>query len=162
MTQDEYFSLLGRLRQSSVGSHRAPHKPLLLLLALTNLQQGNKISLSYVDINERLAPLLKDYAPQSFSRNPNTWDPFRRLSNDELWVVEDERGAIVERPLAFSRSELSKLNLRGGLPPAVVSLLQSDPGLISRSVRFLLERNWLQVCTRTSSTRLDYQLKIVQ
>lgn len=44
------------------GYRRAPHKALLLLVAIAQLLQGNR-TLSFTEVESKLVPLLKAYAP---------------------------------------------------------------------------------------------------
>jgi putative restriction endonuclease len=66
------------------GSRRAPHKPLLLLLALSRFSKGEE-SLPFADLELPLTELLKEFSPSSSSYHPEY--PFWRLQNDGLWEV---------------------------------------------------------------------------
>lgn len=57
--------LLQRIRSINVnrsGNRRAPHKPLLLLVAIAKLLQGER-ELAFGEIENLLRPLLNAYAP---------------------------------------------------------------------------------------------------
>ncbi len=45
------------------GSQRAPHKPLLLLLAISKCLNENERLLSYATVDEDLRSLLKEFGP---------------------------------------------------------------------------------------------------
>ena len=90
--------LLERLRSVAVwtqGGKRAPHKPLLLLLALASVQRGEERLTSYDDLHERLEQLLINYGPPRQSQHPEY--PFWRLQNDgEFWEIPEREAAIEE------------------------------------------------------------------
>ena len=64
------------------GDRRAPHKPLLLLLAIGQLLRGNS-RLSFGEVEERLSPLLKAYAPPVAARHQPEL-PYWHLRSDGL------------------------------------------------------------------------------
>lgn len=45
------------------GDQRAPHKPLLLLLALAKLSRGEPRLIPYVEIDPKLTELLREFGP---------------------------------------------------------------------------------------------------
>ena len=56
----EILDRVRRLRVNRSGTRRAPHKPLLLLHALAELQQGQR-KLAFNDVERSLTPLLDVY-----------------------------------------------------------------------------------------------------
>jgi putative restriction endonuclease len=76
--------ILERFQELSVwqrGSERAPHKPLLILLALGALSRGQR-SLSFEQVETKLVELLKEFGPTRKSYHAEY--PFWRLQNDGL------------------------------------------------------------------------------
>jgi|SRR5947209_16416086 len=65
------------------GDERAPHKPLLILLALARVAQGQKRLTLFSEIEKPLNELLKHYGPARKSIHPEY--PFWRLQSDGLW-----------------------------------------------------------------------------
>lgn len=65
------------------GDERAPHKPLLILYALGQLQNKNKRYLPYEEVREALIELLMEFGPSRKSYRPA--DPFVRLARDGIW-----------------------------------------------------------------------------
>ena len=65
---------------------RAPHKPLLILYALAQLQANQKQWLDYRIVSEDLRRLLIDFGPYRKSYHPE--QPFVRLANDGIWQLE--------------------------------------------------------------------------
>lgn len=74
-----------RLNTWKQGSHRAPHKPLLILYALARWQQGIR-QITFIDTEPDLTALLREFGPPRKSDHPD--QPFWRLQNDGVWVVE--------------------------------------------------------------------------
>jgi putative restriction endonuclease len=65
-------SIIDRVDKLNVwhrGDHRAPHKPLLLLLALSRFSQGEE-SLPYAVLESPLTELLKEFSPSKSSYHP--------------------------------------------------------------------------------------------
>lgn len=71
------------------GEERAPHKPLLVLYAIGKLLHDED-KLRYVDIEEDIRDLLREFRP--WRRNYRPQDPFWRLRNDEdkVWEIPNE------------------------------------------------------------------------
>ena len=67
------------------GDQRAPHKPLLILYALGQLQQGSPRLIKYNMASEKLKELLIEFGPLRKSYHPE--QPFVRLVNDGIWEL---------------------------------------------------------------------------
>lgn len=121
------------------GAETAPHKPILILYALTRCESGGSRMIGFVEIEQALTPLLK-----AVQRNRPVVEPrypFWRLQSDGLWEVESD-GPMLQRrgntdPL---RSELIAKNARGGFPTAIFNALASDAQFRARVSRLVLER----------------------
>jgi putative restriction endonuclease len=123
------------------GDERAPHKPLLLLLALARVAQGCQRLTPFSEIEKPLSSLLKHYGPARKSVHPEY--PFWRLQSDGLWVVPDSN-ALTRRqggtdPL---KSELLTKGVSGGFPEKVYEAFRSDRRLLKRVSTKLLEENF--------------------
>lgn len=91
---------------------RAPHKPLLLLVALRGALDDSDRLMPFRWWDEKLRPLLRRYTT---SKSLHTEYPFWRLQRDGLWEVLGGEGLIKRRsnddPL---KSALIANNVRGG------------------------------------------------
>lgn len=67
---------------------RAPHKPLLILLAIDKLINSNIEDLYYREIEKELKTLLDIYGPNRKRHCPE--EPFVRLVGDGIWRVSQE------------------------------------------------------------------------
>ena len=130
---------LGRvegIRRWSRGGERAPHKPLLLLLALGHLQRDGDHALRFVDIEADLGQLLREFGPP---RATSPGYPFHHLTNDGLWIVTTKDGAGSP---GSGLTDLRTAQASGRLEPGFARALRSDPHLLAQVVRVLLEANF--------------------
>lgn len=129
----ERASRLGVWRR---GGQRAPHKPLLLLLALGRWQRG-QTTISFAECRQSLGALLREFGPSRASCHPEY--PFWRLQRDGLWLIEAERPmALRQSSTNPTTSELLGSNAAGKLPTDVQLQLQDDPTLVTRLAEQLL------------------------
>lgn len=122
------------------GSERAPHKPLLILLALGALSRGQD-SLTFEECEPKLRALLKEFGPPRQSLHPEY--PFWRLQNDKLWVVSSStpmqtRQSNVDPTLSALRAG----NARGQFAHDVRKALLAKPGNIAAVAAEVLEANF--------------------
>ena len=124
----------------SRGDERAPHKPLLVLLALAELERGNRW-VRFLDVDEHVTELLKEFGPPRKSHHAEY--PFWRLQNDDVWTVLDAenltRRSSNTDPL---KSELKEHNNRAGFPDDVWAVLEDDPALRHQIARMLLDEHF--------------------
>lgn len=87
------LSILGEFRNLKVwqrGDEQAPHKPLLLLLALGRYVAGSNRLIKYSEIDKPLKELLELFGPPRKSFHSEY--PFWRLRNDGIWELENAEG----------------------------------------------------------------------
>ena len=128
MTRDEVLHQFDRLNVWSRGGQRAPHKPLLALLALGRWQRGETADVSFDKLVGPLTELLKEFGPPRQSYHPEY--PFWRLQNDGVWAVH-ATGALKARQGNTDppKSELLAHDARGGFSADVQAALRSEPTL---------------------------------
>ncbi len=137
MTRQEFLEAVENLNVWKRGGRRAPHKPLLLLLALGRISEGQERLVRYAELETDLQRLLKRFGPPHGMNQPEF--PFWHLQSDGLWEIpggktlpKKKGGSSVPAPA------LRKLDVRGGLPAGVDSLLRGDRELIEAAVVALL------------------------
>lgn len=123
------------------GGQRAPHKPLLLLLALGRLQRDEARLVRFADLWPDLERLLRDYGPSRSAYHPEY--PFWRLRSDQLWELVGADSVRLRRSNTDPpKSELIKHDVRGGFPAAIHGILLQRPALVTELAHSLLARHF--------------------
>lgn len=140
MTNQEILKLFRDIRVWQQGDKRAPHKPLLLLLAISKVLDGEDTLTEYSAIDAPLKSLLQKFGPSSGPASRHY--PFWHLGTDfngALWQL-DGPADILDRPPSKTPTltELRDLNIRGGLAPAIRKQLQKDIRLAAEVIGTLL------------------------
>ena len=125
---------------SREGERPAPHKPLLLLLAMGNLCRGKPRLLPYKDIAVPLHGLLKRFGPP---RVYQPQQPFYRLPRNGLWELHGDVPPKTANG-APSHRTLLESNVSAGFPYAVYKLLQKSPETLWIGVQILLDSHFTQ------------------
>lgn len=137
MTREEFLQQIRKVRISTRNGRKAPHKPLLILLALGRLSQGKPRLASWSEeIRGSLWDLLEAFGPPAGKPRPEY--PFGRLCNDRLWEVCSAKPVRTTRSLDVLDSSLVEQNASGGFPEAVQHLLENDPELVETTASHFL------------------------
>ncbi len=140
ITKDKLLSRISGIRCWQRGEQRAPHKPLLLLLALARVQRGEPRTAPYLEFEKQLRGLLRDYGPPRRFVHPE--HPLWRLANDGLWEVAN-RASIGRTSSGDPRvSELRQANPLAGFPTEIQLFLEERPSVVNEIAATLLERNF--------------------
>lgn len=132
----EFLERIGQIKIWKRFGRRAPHKPLLLLLALGRVYAGaGRLGLYGRDFEDPLRELLSRFGPPRRAHHPD--QPFTRLPGDGLWEVP----GIEQAPATRSgRPSLAALRgLAGGFPKPLHDLLASDPALLIEAAQEVLD-----------------------
>jgi putative restriction endonuclease len=130
-----------RIRRAQTDGRYAPHKPLLLLLALARVQRHDHRLMTLADIEPTMKELLRTFAPASSVASRHY--PFWHLRGDagrQLWEVEGPQ-SLLARPDGATPNlgELRQPGVQAGFSKAVFQALVADPGLVRRVAHFVLE-----------------------
>lgn len=138
---DETLHAFDRIRVLQQGSQRAVHKPLLILLALGRLAQGQPPMAEFSEIDGPLSNLLAEFGPSSAARSRHY--PFWHLRTDGLWQLSGPR-TVLDRPPGATPTltELRRGHVAGGLASELVRALQRKPELISVLARRIVEAHF--------------------
>jgi putative restriction endonuclease len=123
------------------GDQRAPHKPLLLLVALARIQQGKDRLGKFEDINYDLAGHLERFGPARKSYHPEF--PFWHLRSDGLWEIPGHEKLKTRWGSSSPTAKtLKESSAEGGLPLEHYELLKSDPELLANAAKTILEAHF--------------------
>lgn len=139
---DGIIEAFGRIRSFQQNGQRAPHKPLVLLLALAALQRGDERWLDFNEHEAKLRQLLIDFGPDQISPRPEY--PFWRLQNDGIWTIpqagELEQSVNASGDVPVTR--LRDVDAQGGFPEEIFRFLRSRPELVNTLAAQILERSF--------------------
>lgn len=138
MTNQEIINAFDRIKSWLRGAERAPHKPLLILLALGEIQNGNTNFLKYKEIEDRLSNLLVDFGPPRKNVKPQY--PFVRLANDGIW--EFNKPALIDTSIDPSSQYLIDNEISASFLPEVKQKLVNDPSLLKDIAWLILRKNF--------------------
>lgn len=141
LTGEDVLAQVRDLRPWRSGEQRAPHKPLLLLLALGRMQAGGERLMSFEEVTDPLRGLLDQFGPPRRRQHPEY--PFWRLRLDgALWEIDGEH--LVETTQAGdpTLASLRRQGVFGGLTSEVATLLMADDTLLERVVAVLLNSHF--------------------
>ena len=138
MKREELIKAINNINIWKKHDQRAPHKPLLILYALAQLQHGQKQWLSYNEVSEELKKLLIDFGPSRRSHHPE--QPFVRLKNDGIWQLSLDQLDINE--LNIKHGWLKSRDVTGGFNDDVFKLLMNDEALIKEIAELILESHF--------------------
>lgn len=138
MTINQIKSKISNIKVWKRHDEEAPHKPLLLLLALSWVAEGRNRLHTFSAIELPLKNLLIKFGPNRKTYHPEY--PFWRLQNDGLWEVTGaerlKRRKGNSDPL---KSELIKENVKGGFPEPIFNLFVKDRHFIDSIVKLILK-----------------------
>lgn len=140
MASDSILDRVDKLNVWSRRGERAPHKPLLLLLALGRLSLG-KESLGFSECEQKLTELLREFGPTRRSYHPEY--PFWRLQADGLWEVTSSTPLTSRRSNTDPpRTALRRGGAVGSLPEEDRRRLIAEPSLLATTAQRLLSAHF--------------------
>ncbi len=139
MTPDQLLSRFSNLRILRNADQRAPHKPLLILVALAEWVRGRH-AVRFADIVEPLTNLLQSFGPPRRKHRPQ--DPFWRLQNDGVWEVSGSDPPEVGSDGTPSIGELLRVDATGQFTSDLRSAFLADPSLITALAQYVLQTHF--------------------
>jgi putative restriction endonuclease len=132
----EVLARFASLNQYQRDGVKAPHKPLLALLAVARLMKTGSSELPFSVAEAALGSLIAQYAPSSQSnRAQSVAYPFTRLRSDGVWVLDSDVPMDLVGPLREG-------NVTGRLEPGVEGALRADAERARRLARDLVTHNF--------------------
>ncbi len=138
MTPDGLRALVTNLTVWQSGGKRAPHKPLLLLLALGQFSHGIR-RFPYRRIEEPLIELLDVFGPP---RANHTAFSFWRLQTDGVWEVEGAEAIRYTAAGDMFVTDARRLNPVGRFPEQMENVLDRHSELIAEISQALMDAHF--------------------
>lgn len=140
-TAIQVLDAFDNIRRAQRAGVYAPHKPLLILLALARVQQGESRLAEYSAYDAPLKLLLAEFGPSSAAKSRHY--PFWHLTTDgqgALWTLSGPR-EILNRPAGATPNlgELREHHVKGGFPMDIHEALLGIPGLLQAVASRMLE-----------------------
>lgn len=128
---EDLIARLTRLRQYGKSGIRAPHKPLLALLALSRLAATGSSRLGFSEVESQLADLIGEYGPTSSTgRRQAAAYPFTHLRSDDVWELDADVPMDRVGPVA---------GVTGRLVPDLEQALIQHPDRLMQVARALVD-----------------------
>jgi putative restriction endonuclease len=141
MNAQEINNLFTEVTLWKRGDQRAPHKPLLILLALSRCAQNVNRLMRFNEVDPKLKQLLIDFGPRRKSYHPEY--PFWRLQNDGFWELTNIENVTARNDNTDAKkSELIKNNVEGGFKREIFEYLSKNKHMIPELAQSILERNF--------------------
>ncbi len=145
VTADQIRQLFRSIRRAPGKEARyAPHKPLLLLLALARVQQGLPRQFSFQTIEPDLKQLLTEFGPSSATNTRHL--PFWHLHSDhqgQLWDLQLPPDLQQHpRNAAPNLTSMRRTEVLGGFNAEVEQFLREHPALVTEIARELLQETF--------------------
>lgn len=123
------------------GEKRAPHKPLLLLLTIGNIQRrGERLQL-FADVQAVLSRALELFGPAGRIATPQY--PFWRLQHDGLWEVVSDGPMVIRKSSDDpTKRALIEKRARAGFHLEYFDLIRDNKAVQSRLIHQLLDAHF--------------------
>ncbi|NJC71631.1 restriction endonuclease [Planosporangium thailandense] len=135
-SHQDVLARLASLRQNQYRGRRAPHKPLLVLLALGRLANRASSELPWSEAEAQLSDLIAEFGPASKTgRAQSAAYPFTRLRSDGVWTLSRDVPMDKVSPLAAH-------DVVGRLEASLEVALRRDPRLLRSAARALVDSHF--------------------
>ena len=140
MTRERLLDLFKNLQVWKRHGVRAPHKPLLLLLALGRVLNNKDRLVSYSEIEVPMKGLLRRFGPPRGSFHPEY--PFSRLPRDQLWDIPGSENLFRIPGREYRVRELRDHDVKGGFPVWVYDFLRRHSDIARDAAQGLLDAHF--------------------
>lgn len=142
MAPDPVIAMFAGLRVWKKGGERAPHKPLLVLLALGRWVQGERGPFAFGVVEKPLARLLTEFGPPRRG-SPQPALPFWHLQTDGVWQVTPASGYPPRKAhTSPTAKQLRDAGATGEFTPVVCAAFARDPARVVAVARALLDAHF--------------------
>jgi putative restriction endonuclease len=138
MSRENTLAVFASLHRARWQWEEAPHKPLLVLFALSQWLRSGIMRFGFADIEDPVRELIREFGfDGTSSADPRL--PFWHLTTDRVWVVETSGGSAINysgrRP---SATELREQDAQGRFADSIAADLYGSPGLVVELIGQLL------------------------
>ncbi|MED3962779.1 phosphorothioated DNA-binding restriction endonuclease [Niallia taxi] len=135
MNAEELKTKIQKLSIWKKGDQRAPHKPLLILYALGQMQADSERFIPYEVTKVKLTELLREFGPIRKSYHPE--EPFVRLKKDGIWMLDKE---VNEK--SPNNRQLINDHVSGGFTSEIFNLLYDNQSLMQEVSQVILDQHF--------------------
>lgn len=139
MNAQELINRITALNVWKKGDQRAPHKPLLLLLALGRIHTELPRLIPFDQIDTKLTQLLQDFGLSRANYYPEL--PFWHLQSNLIWEMPRSTGVLTASG-SISKKYLRDNQVEAGFTQEVYDLLKANVELLQQVALQLLEDNF--------------------
>lgn len=136
MRVDKVLGLFKSLTIWKNKSQRAPHKPLLVLIAISEMVNNQQRYILYSHIRDRLIGMLNQYGPKRAVQKPE--EPFSRLPKDGVWELIQQKTKLPISNGSISNKALIDHQIAGGFTELVWQEFQNNSELVIKVINHLL------------------------
>jgi putative restriction endonuclease len=135
---NDFIKDIGKLKVNRVGQVISLHKPLLLLLTISEIYKGHKNLFLFDDIESELAGLISKYGLKNTNKI-NAQYPFIYLAtNSDIWTCSKDKSELIY-PDAASRKEI--LDCIGSFKSGFYNFLLIPDNAL-KTIQLLLNQYW--------------------
>ncbi|MUK68422.1 phosphorothioated DNA-binding restriction endonuclease [Aliivibrio fischeri] len=141
------------------GDQRAPHKPLMLLYALSQYKQGHERLFQFEnEVDNQVKELLGQYGPSRKSHRAEY--PFWRLANEPapFWEIQNGEQCALSSQGDPRKTDLNKYNVMAGFDASSYQSLISNPKLIEKIVSKLIQDNFPETLQEELFVRFGFEV----
>lgn len=135
MNAEELKTKIQKLSIWKKGDQRAPHKPLLILYALGQMQADSERFIPYEVTKVKLTELLREFGPIRKSYHPE--EPFVRLKKDGIWMLDKE---VNEK--SPNNRQLINDHVSAGFTSEIFNLLYDNQSLMQEISQVILDQHF--------------------
>lgn len=135
MNAEELKTKIQKLSIWKKGDQRAPHKPLLILYALGQMQADSERFIPYEVTKVKLTELLREFGPIRKSYHPE--EPFVRLKKDGIWMLDKE---VNEK--SPNNRQLINDHVSGGFTSEIFNHLYDNQSLMQEVSQVILDQHF--------------------
>lgn len=140
-TAAQVLEAFDNVRRAQTAGVYAPHKPLLILLALARVQRNEPRLVEFSAIEGPMRSLLTEFGPSGSAKSRHY--PFWHLATDgqrAMWDLHGPQELLARPPSATPNlGELRAHHVQGGFPLQVDEALRKVPGLLEAVASRVLE-----------------------